>query len=65
MYMLATIKIKIIYSLVNPSGKNKHRYPIQKLTKKKQRSQLRDNHPTQCYKRTRNLIQIMDYKHGY
>ena len=30
------LKIEIIYSLVNPCGKNKHRYPINK--KKKQRS---------------------------
>ena len=34
--MLATLKIKIeiIYSLVNPCGKNKHRYPSNKEKKK-------------------------------
>ena len=32
------IKIEIIYSLVNPCGKNKHRYPNNKKRKKKQRS---------------------------
>ena len=31
------IKIGIIYTLVNPCGKNKHRYPSTKKRKKKQR----------------------------
>ena len=38
--MLATLKNKneIIYSLANPFGKNKPRYPINKKKNKKQRS---------------------------
>ena len=50
------IKIEIIYSLVNPCGKSKHRYPINKKTtkrktKEKKRNtgdQQRDNHPIHC-----------------
>ena len=59
--MLATliIKIEIIYSLVNPSGKNKHRYPInKKIEKRKRGDRQRDNHPTQGYKRIRNYVQM-------
>ena len=59
--MLATLKIKIeiICSLVNPCGKNKHRYPINKKEKIRNRGdQQRDNHPIQCYKRIRNYIQM-------
>ena len=60
--MLATLKIKIeiIYSLVNPCGKNKHRYPINKKRKENRNKgdQQRDNHPTQGYKMIRNYIQI-------
>ena len=57
--MLATlnIKIEIIYSLVNPCGKNKHRYPINKK-KRKRGDQQRDNHPTQSHKRIRDNIQM-------
>ena len=57
--MLATLKIKIeiIYSLVNPYGKYKHRYTINK--KKRNRGvQKRGNHPTQGYKRIRNYSQM-------
>ena len=56
--MLATLKIKIeiIYPLVNPYGKYKHRYPINK--KRNRGVQQRDNHPTQGCKRMRNYIQI-------
>ena len=50
------IKIEIIYLLVNPCGKNKHRYPINK--KRNRGDQQRDNNPIQGYKRTRNYIQM-------
>ena len=32
------VKIEIIYSLVSPCGKNKHRYPINKKEKKTEES---------------------------
>ena len=49
----------MIYLLVNPCGKNKHRYPIKKKGQKRNRGdQQRDNHPIQGYKRIRNYIQM-------
>ena len=36
MLAILKIKIEIIYSLVNPCGKTKHRYPINKKKKKKE-----------------------------
>ena len=59
--MLATLKIKIeiIYSLVNPCGKSKHRHPINKKKKIRNRGdQQRDNHLSQGYARIRNYIQM-------
>ena len=59
--LLATLKknkIEIIYSLVNPFGKNKHRPHQQKKKKRNKGVQQRDNHPEQGYKRIRNYIQM-------
>ena len=52
------IKIEIIYSLVNPCVKNKHRYLNNKKEKRNRGDQQRDNHPIQGYKRIRNYIQM-------
>ena len=52
------IKIEVIYSLVNPCGKNKHRHPINKKETRNRGVKQRDNHPTQGYKRIRNYIQM-------
>ena len=57
--MLATLKNKkneMIYSLVTPCGKNKHRHPIKR--KRNRGAKRRDNHPTQGYKRIRIYIQM-------
>ena len=52
------VKIEIIYSLVSPCGKNKHRYPINKKEKKNRGVQERNNHSTQGYRRIRNYIEM-------
>ena len=58
--MLATLENnEIIYSLVNPCGKNKHIYPINKKKEKRNRGdQQRGNHHTKGYKRIINYIQM-------
>ena len=55
---LKKIKIEVIYSLVKPRVKNKHRHPINKKEARNRGVQQRDNHPTQGYKRIRNYIQM-------
>ena len=57
MLAILKIKIKMKYSLVNPCGKTKHRYPINKKEKRNRGVQQRDNHSTQGHKRIRNYIQ--------
>ena len=53
--MLATLKIKIeiIYSLVNPCGKNKHRYSINKKKEKKKEAEETNSVTIIPYKATR------------